>query len=167
MKRKPAAEASGSSQLSGSLPEAPAGAAAGAKVTMTSRKRAVSSGSGFCEEEFAGLQEADVGGERFDLGQVVRGNKDGASGPIAGFAVFADALNQGFDQLITDHRVESGEGLIHQNQRGAKCKHAGESRLHAHAAGKMLELAIRRKVEIGEEMLIIPGGIERAKVKSM
>ncbi len=110
------------------------------------------------EEETAAVEVADVAGEGFDLGEVVRGEEDGALG---------GALKEAFDEFVADERVEAGEGLVEDDERGAVGEDAGEGDLHLHAAGEMLELAVEREIELAEELLLegaVPGGIEGAEV---
>jgi hypothetical protein len=95
-----------------------------------------------------------MAGETLDLGEVVRGEKEGR---------LADAVEQPLDQLIAHQRVEAGEGLIQHQQRGPVAERADERRLHAHPPRHVLQLAVERQSEVAQELPLqprVPGRIE-------
>jgi hypothetical protein len=102
------------------------------------------------EEQAALVEEADVGGEGFDLGEVVGGDKDGGAvffggcgdGFAAGEGARTDTGHESFDELVADEGVEAGEGLVEQDKTGLEGEDAGQGGLHEHAAGEVFELAV-------------------------
>ncbi len=73
------------------------------------------------------MEEADVGGEGFDFGEIVRGDEDGGAvaavrlawrgeGFSGGERTGADAGHEGFDELVADEGVEAGKGLVQQDE---------------------------------------------------
>jgi len=63
----------------------------------------------FRKEQAALFEIADVAGEAFDFGEVVRGEKDGG---------FGCALDEAFDELVADQWIEAGERLVEDDESG-------------------------------------------------
>ena len=77
------------------------------------------------------------------------------------------AFGKAFDEFVADERVEAGERLVENDERGAIGEDAGESNLHLHSAGEMLDLAFEREIELAQEMLLegeVPCGIKGAEI---
>jgi hypothetical protein len=69
------------------------------------------------------VEEGYVGGEGFDLGEVVGGEQDGEGfggrcGCGGGFE--SGAVEESFDELVADEGIEAGEGLVEDDERGAE-----------------------------------------------
>ena len=105
------------------------------------------------EEQAAVAEESHMGGEAFDLGEIVRGKQDG--GGLGG-----GGIEQGFDQLIANQRVEPREGLIENDELGPEGQHRGQRHLHQLAAGKVFELPVERKLEALDQAGVVPARIE-------
>jgi hypothetical protein len=124
------------------------------------------------EEEAALVEEADVGGEGLDLCEVVGGDEDGGTlglgcggeGLGGGERSRADTVHEGVDELITDERVETGEGLVEEDDAGVEGENAGERGLHEHAAGEVLELAVERELHLLDQAGVVPGWVEAFEV---
>src|SRR5579859_1434488 len=115
-------------------------------------------GNIFGKAKAAGIEVSEMRGEGFDFGEVVRGNERGGAG---------GGGDESFRKFIANDGIESAEGFIEENEFGAEGEGAGESGFHAHAARKMLEFAVERKIELPDEMgfeFCIPSRIERAQI---
>jgi len=64
------------------------------------------------------------------------------------------AFQQSFDELIARQRIEAGKRLVEHDHFGPIRERRGQRRLHAHATGKMFQLAVAGQVEAAQE---IPG----------
>ena len=111
------------------------------------------------EEETAAIEEADVGGDGFDLGEVVGRDEDGGR-----VVALREAVEEAFGEFVADEGVEAGEGFVEDDEAGVKGKDAEEGGLHALAAGEVLQLAMEGYVELLDELLFegkIPRGGRR------
>ena len=100
-----------------------------------------------------------MGGEAFDLGEVVGAEEDG------GGLRWRGGVEQGFDELVAHQGIEAGERFVKQDELGAEGENAGERGLHALTAGEVFELAVEREIEAGMyEGGVVPARVEAALV---
>ncbi len=129
------------------------GAAGWASVTSTSRKRAERTAA-LEEVQTALIEIAEMAGETFDLGEIVRRNEDGGTG---------GAFEKAFNELVANEWVEAAERFVENDELWAVGERGNQRRFHLHAAGEMFEFAVGGQVELLEHFGgagVVPGGIK-------
>ena len=100
------------------------------------------------------MEIGDVVGDLLQVPGDVAGQEDGV-------LLVGDEGEQLLQNVVPDHRVQSGGGLVQNEQPGPVGQGGGQGQLHLHAPGQLLHRLFPRQLEfvqIVPEQPIVPGG---------